>query len=133
MENLKDFKFHGLGLDTETTWDGDFTIKLSLSPADLLRADQIKRDCLGNTNGAPPDDNSLYIAQMVSQLAVRIKKAPDWWKDSSNGLNLADSNILEEVFSKAWEYIEAYMKERSEKAKKAKAEIDSKIKEEQKF
>lgn len=130
--NTKDIHFTSIGVDTGTTWTGPFTIKLSLSPRDVLNLDKLYRDYLGNTNGSPPSEVAMYYAYMLSQLAVRLTKFPDWWKDSQSGLNLKDSNTLEDLWKIVEPEVLAYQQALSDKAEAAKATIRETVTKEEK-
>lgn len=130
--NTKDLYFKTIGTDTNTTWTGKFVVKLSLSPRDILTVDKLYREYIGNTNGTPPSDQAIYYAYMLSQLGVRLAEKPPWWTEGQNGLDLQDSNLLEEVWKSVAELIEAYQKDSSEKAEAAKGVIKKTVEREEK-
>jgi hypothetical protein len=65
-----------------------------------MEADRRRREYLGsNPQNASAQASTDSI--MISQLSVRVIKAPSWWSDSLGGEQLSDGNVLEEVFTKA--------------------------------
>lgn len=122
-ETTKDLFFTTQGLNTGTTWNGKFVVKLTLSPRDNLRADRLYREYLGDTSGASPSEFAVYQSYMLSQLAVRLTEAPSWWKDANNGLDVQDENLLEEVFKAAAALVKQYQDERAKAAEAAQAKI----------
>lgn len=127
-ETTKDLLFDSTGLDTNSTYRGKFVFKLALSPRDLLLADQIERDNLGGVSWAEAGSYAKYVAHMISQLAVRIKEGPSWWKESNNGKDLQDFNILEEVFVLIAKEVNTYTEQRAARAEKLKKPIEEAIK-----
>lgn len=130
--NVKEFHFTTVGVDTNTTWSGKFSVKLSLSPRDVLNLDRLYREFIGNTNGAEPSSIAIYYAHMLSQLAVRLVDKPDWWKDSMNGQDLKDPNILEEVWAQVSPMIEEYQASITKRAEAAKPSIRATVEKEEK-
>jgi hypothetical protein len=84
------------GETTEEVFEGVFTAKVKLSHREVLRQDEIYR----NTLGMKPAEASEYaaaIAQNIAYLTVRLTKAPPWFTESTNGLDLKDENVLAKV------------------------------------
>jgi len=93
IDNLK-------GETTGTVFIGKFKVRTRLSFRDQLRRDEIRRTLLGPASG-PISDGASFVAIMVSEMSVRVIEAPSWWKGSDNGMEMADLNVLSEVFSQA--------------------------------
>lgn len=93
MENLK-------GTTTGESYTGKFKVRTRLSFRDQLRRDEIRRSLLG-PNPAGTSDGASFVASIVSEMAVRTIESPSWWKNSDGGLDMADLNILAEVFALA--------------------------------
>jgi hypothetical protein len=79
-------------------WYGLFKVKTRLSHRDQLQRDKVRRELLG-TDGANASVRARDQAEIFSQLAVRVVDAPSWWRDNGNGLDLADDNLISEVYS----------------------------------
>jgi hypothetical protein len=110
------------GEATGTPYMGDFTVKLQLTKKEQFRADAIRREILGpsplNNEPAPKLQTDAFI---IGQLAVRIEKAPKFWTDSSNGLDLpeGDDNLLYTLYNEILTKIEDQNTKLREQAKKA--------------
>ncbi len=97
-----EFSIHIIGDTTGKTWDGQFRAKERLSFRDQLNMDRMRRDLRG-MNPHEADAGALAIATMIAELSVRITEAPEFWKESRGGMDLADGNLLMEVFNKSRE------------------------------
>lgn len=109
--------------DVETDrYIGDFRTKVRLSHRDHLERDRIRRELLGAdpVNASP---RAASIAEIVSQLAVRITKAPPWWVDSDNGLSLSEDSVLAAVYDAAIKVERDAFEEIKKKAEQAKKEL----------
>lgn len=94
------FTVNTTGETTGDAYKGLFRVKTRLSHRDHLNRDRIRRDMLGaNPDGA--SDRARSIAEIFSQLSVRVLDAPSWWANSENGIELADDNIVAEVYGEA--------------------------------
>lgn len=111
-----------VGNQTGNPYIGEFTVKLSLTKREQLKADMIRREILGpsplNNEPAPKLQTDAFI---LGQLAVRVTKAPKFWEDSNGGLELpeGDDNLLYELYNQILEKIEANTNKMREQAKKA--------------
>jgi hypothetical protein len=79
------------------TYKGVFKVKTRLSHRDQLNRDRIRRDLLGS-NPEGVGARAASIAEIFSQLAVRIVDAPSWWTNTDNGMDLSDDNVVAEVY-----------------------------------
>jgi len=93
VDNLK-------GTTTGTPFNGKFKVRTRLSFRDQLRRDEIRRSLLGPT-GTEASQGAAFVASLVSEMSVRVIDSPIWWKASDGGMELADLNILSEVFALA--------------------------------
>ena len=93
VDNLK-------GTTTGTLFNGKFKVRTRLSFRDQLRRDEIRRSLLGPT-GTEATQGAAFVASLVSEMSVRVIESPKWWKDSEGGMDLADMNVLSEVFALA--------------------------------
>lgn len=91
--NEHTFTLNEIGEDTGEKFVGDFKCKKRLSHRDQLRKDQVRRDLLGGQPGVPTE-RALSTSMIISELAVRVLKAPKWWAEVGEGLDLMDDNII---------------------------------------
>lgn len=97
--NVKKFTIDSVGDITGIQRTGTFGFKLALSFKENFIKDEHKRLLLGNmANGVDPSPDVLAQATQFAELRVRLVEAPDWWKESENGVLLKDENILDEVY-----------------------------------
>ena len=106
--NEHTFEFSEKGEKTKKAFEGSFTVKCLLSIQEIvdvgLRIDSYNR---GSITVAPGIN---LINRAFAELDVRIVKSPSWWKDSNNGRELRDINIVLQVFSKAVDAEDVYEK-----------------------
>ncbi len=97
---IKDARFslNVTGAQTGETFRGDFVVKLSLSYADRLRKDQLRREYLGSQSPELATSEAVYLAGALAECQVRIVESPAWWRDSRNGLDLVDEVIVVELY-----------------------------------
>lgn len=94
---------------------GNFLVKTRLSHLDRLQRDEARRRFLGpSPEGQVPDNDAKITAEILSQLFVRVLKAPSWWVSSQNGAELLDNEPLVAVY-------EAALQAEQEEAEKLKA------------
>ena len=104
METTAKFSVSVIGEETGTSFTGDFVVKTLMTRRDSFTADERKRLIIGNvSNPAMVPSNIHGEAYMLSQLSVRVVNGPDWWIRSDSGMDLADSNIIGEIFRLALE------------------------------
>jgi len=94
------FNIHLTGNITGKTWDGDFRAKPILTFRDRLGVDRMRRELLGG-DGTTADTEAAAAAKVISELAYRLTEWPEWWKESKGGLDLADVNVMQEVYKAA--------------------------------
>lgn len=120
-EHMHSFSINVVGDTTQEQWVGLFKVKTRLSHRDHLNRDRIRREMLGpNPQGVSPRADS--IAEIFSQLSVRIVDAPSWWKDQGGGMDLADDNVVAKVYDEAMKAeadLAKSLKEKADLAKKA--------------
>lgn len=113
-----------IGETTHEKFPGVFKVRTRLSFRDALRRDEIRRSLLGpNPDGASPRATS--IADICSELTVRIVESPSWWGNSDGGLELSDDNVLREVFESTMRAVSDAandLQKKGEAAKKALAQ-----------
>ena len=57
------------------------------------------------------DISTKLTHQMISHLKFTIEDAPKWWKESENGYNLRDANVIQTIYDSVLEFEQAWMKE----------------------
>ena len=87
---------------TGNEYQGNFECKRLLSHRDRINKDAIKRGLLGAQPEAASND-AVFRAEMLAHLSVSLLDAPKFWKESNNGLDLFDDNIVIDLFGKVIE------------------------------
>ncbi len=101
---------------TNEKWSGAFKVKTRFSHRDALIKDQLYRDFIGKQPGEP-SALARDLATIFSELGIRVVDAPSWWL--SNGIDLEDTNVILEVYTKAMEAEKAAKEELKDKAEKS--------------
>ncbi len=105
-------------------YQGTFEVRKVLTPAQKAQADVERRNFLGNPlAGEAVDPETAELAFAISQLKVRIVKAPKWYQESNNLKNFIDNNVLVELVNKVIEIEINFKKSIKEKADKAKEQL----------
>lgn len=100
MVKDSEFSISVVGDVSGETFKGDFRATKFLSHKQQLVLDRKRRELLGeNSKDATARANNQ--AEIFSQLAVRLTKAPAWWVESDNGMELVDDNVAVEVYNAA--------------------------------
>lgn len=110
------------GDESGEKWNGVFKVKTRLSHRDALVRDQLLRDFIGKQPGEP-SQLARDLATIFSELGARVLDAPSWWTSAGNGLDLEDTNVILEVYSKAIEAEKAAKEELKGKAEESKASL----------
>lgn len=121
MKTSESFVVDVIGETTGKTWKGVFKTKLRLSHRDYLRQDEIRRQLLGaNPNDASP--RAQNTAELFSYISVHLLESPQWWSQSSNGLDHEDDNVIGSVYAEI-----SKLKEKEDADLKAKAAEDIRV------
>lgn len=123
-----EFTISVIGETTGETLRGKFRAKKRLTHLDRLQRDQIRRDLLGATSPGTASAEAQSLALGLADLRVRLTETPTWWKDSNDGLDLADENALVAVYEGA-QKVEQEARLAVQKAAEAAAEALKKEKE----
>ncbi len=116
------------GETTGEEFKGVFRVRTRLSHRDRLLIDQIRRQLLGpQPVGTIPGDQANSIADVFSNLQVRIVDAPSWFKNSQGGLDLADDNVCAEIFTQVMKAERDAINAITDAAKKAKEELSKEV------
>lgn len=119
----KTFSIHVVGETTGETWTGDFTVKTRLSKIEQCLQDNAFRFYLGESNPQYASVEVQSIATVLSQLKVRITKAPKWWEEAKQGERLEDDAVLKAVYDGAMKAEADYRKDLKERQDKARDEL----------
>lgn len=120
------FSIHLVGDETGKVFSGEFKVRTVLTFRQQALADEIRRNILGsNPVGVAP--GILNAAMVASQLAVRIVDAPAWWREyGEGGIDLADDNVIGEIFRLAVKAETDRKKAVQEEAKNAESALKKK-------
>lgn len=128
LQNTVDFNIKAVGDVSGQTFEGLFTVKTKLSISETLREKELVRKFIG-FNSQEADRETTMIAGAVAYLAMRIVKAPQWWKESNGGQDLDDVNVLAAVNNAAQAKIAAEYEKLAQEAEKAQPFLKEQLKE----
>jgi len=97
-KNESSFFLTVVGDTTERTYDGEFTV-ICVPNIMQRRAIEVEKTRFASDLKNPTDHLS-GLAVCLSNLRVRIVKAPSWWNDSNGGSDLLDENVLVVLYDK---------------------------------
>ena len=97
--NTDTFIMNVTGAKTGINYAGKFTVKVWLSFGDELQKDNLRRSLLGPAAGTPAD-GVVNVADILSDLGVRIIEGPSWWTESQGGTTVLDSEAISELWKK---------------------------------
>lgn len=98
-DNTFSFSISERGEISGQTFNWSFTAKRMLSIRDRISKDNIRRQIIGDKPEFA-EQNTLLRAEMLAALQVSLIETPKAWKDSNNGLDLFDDNILIVLYEK---------------------------------
>jgi hypothetical protein len=87
---------------TGETYQGNFECKRLLSHRDRINKDATRRNLLGAQPEAASND-AIFRAEMLAHLGVSLTEVPKFWKESNNGLDLFDDNVVIDLYTKVTE------------------------------
>jgi hypothetical protein len=116
------FTLHVVGETSDQTWTGEFRAKKWLSHRDQLGKDQIRRELLGGQPGVA-GDRAITTATMLSELRVRLTKFPEWWATTGFGIDMADDNVIYQLYQDALKIEDEAMEAKKAKAEKVQAQL----------
>jgi hypothetical protein len=95
------FNIQLTGEESKVTFVGEFTYK---RPTLKERAmiDVYRAKLCGDMVTIDPETRAFNEA--IANLKFTLKEVPDWWKESSNGADLYDTNVVLEVYNKCMEF-----------------------------
>ena len=108
-KNEKSFLFDHIGELTGRKYEGTFTVKCILNTAEK-RILEIEKSAL-TADLSNPTGNLSALSTVIGNLRVRVLKSPDWFKQSIATLDLLDEEVLFELYGKALDLEEEWIKE----------------------
>jgi hypothetical protein len=121
-DNTFTFSIAERGETTGEQFNWAFTAKRRLSIRDLINKDAQRRFIIGDRPETALQA-TLMRAEIVAHLFVSITESPQAWKDSMNGLDLFDDNIIIKLYDTIQEAQEKAAKEVQEEAKENKEKL----------
>lgn len=118
LKETRDFSMHVVGDKTGELYPGNFSVYRRLTHRQELVRDKITRELLGN-NPSGASERAISQAEILAELSVSIVEGPVWWKESNGGLDLADDNVIQEMYRHVMEIKLAAVKEVQDKAQSA--------------
>lgn len=113
--SLAEFHISEIGKNSGETFTGDFTVKCFLSPLDIIKADKLNRDLLGDISPHLAGSDAANMSFALSQLKYRVVKSPAGWKNSEVDGGHLDLNIVIKVLNTAIEAQTLYKKRSEER------------------
>ena len=118
--NESTFHLKVVGERTKKVYEGDFTAKCVLTNGETIEVGlKLDRYNGGSTTLAP---QFVLMNRVLAELEVRLKKSPEWWRESDYSRTLQDQNVMYEVFKKAMEAEKAW----TDKLNKESEEVEKK-------
>lgn len=99
METTSTFSISEVGETSGKSYVGEFKVKTVLTRRELFRIDAVRREIIGPSpeGSVVPADLQLE-AHMHAHLQIRVIKAPQWWAECGNGLDIEDLDIIAKLF-----------------------------------
>lgn len=119
---LTTFEISVTGDTTGEKFLGNFECKIRLTHREMLLKDKIRRELLGESS-VNASQLALDEAEVISELSVRITKAPGWWDNSNKGLDLYDYNLLTEIYNKVKDIENEYLNKINKNGEAARQEL----------
>lgn len=94
--NEKTFTITATGDTSKQPYTGEF--RTVCMPSLRQKADAAVMEAQLNRDLVTLDNDTVLYHRMISQLAHRLKAAPQWWIEANNGQDLLDANVVFEVF-----------------------------------
>lgn len=108
-ESSNDFEIDVKGIHTNQSFRGNFKCKIPTLRDQALIS---KHNAYLNGDVAQYlDFQTIKLHRMISYLKYVITESPKFWREADYGYELLDMNVVEEVYNKALEFEEAWMRE----------------------
>lgn len=111
------FYFKDKGERTRKNFEGTFTVKALLTQQEIVDVGMLLDQYSRGSKTLP--QGVALLNRAFAELDVRIIKAPSFWKDSNQGRDLLDTNIVFGVYKAAMDAETEYDKKLDEAAKQA--------------
>jgi hypothetical protein len=121
-DNTFTFSIAEIGESTGEKFNWAFTAKLRLSIRDTINKDAQRRFIIGDRPETAAQD-TLMRAEILAHLSVSITESPKAWRESNNGLDLFDDNII----VKMYEAVQDAQLKATQEAQKAGEEAKEKL------
>jgi hypothetical protein len=120
--NEETFTINVTGLKTGENYAGKFRVYRWLSFGQELQRDNLRRQLLGPAAGTP-SDGVVNVADILSDLGVRIIEGPSWWMESQGGTTILDAEVVSELWKQVMAVPNKAMEELKKKAESAKTNV----------
>lgn len=111
------FYFKDKGERTKKLYEGSFTVKAVLTQQEIVDVGMLL-DQYNRGSKTLPQGVAL-LNRAFAELDVRIVKSPAFWRDSNQGRDLLDTNIVFGIYKSAMDSEEEYDKKLADMAEKA--------------
>lgn len=126
LEGTVTFYIDSVSIASGESYKGKFTVKGTLSPLDIIKADKVYRTLLGK-DLQYATSQAQQLAFILSQLSARIVKYPDWWKNEEVGGGHLDESILIDVFDNSVESEKEFREERKRQSEDIKGFLNKEL------
>lgn len=116
------FNINERGENSGTAFNWNFTAKRMLTIRDRITKDAVRRQIVGD-RPQDAEPNTLMRAEMLAYCQVSITEAPKGWRDTGNGLDLYDDNVLVKVYETIVEEHNKAVDEADKAAEEAKEKL----------
>lgn len=125
-----EFTVSVVGKQSGETFQGTFKVKCFLTPLDVIKADRLYRELLGNITPHLATTEAQNMCFALSQLKYRVVKSPSGWKNEEIDGGHLDMNIVIDVLNNAIKAQEMYQSKSKERLKKLQKQLTKDIKDE---
>lgn len=116
-KNERTFEFEEVGELYGKPYQGSFTVKCVLTMLEKRVLEIEKSRMRSDITNPTPD--LIALTTILANLKARIISAPEWWKQSNDGNDIQDENIIVALFDKVMDQEEEWRKEVSTAAKES--------------
>lgn len=127
-DNVGIFTISELDQEMNQTLIGEFKVKLTLSPLDILAIDRDYRELLGPVNPLMATGEANDIAFALSQLKHRVLSSPSFWKGLGFDGGHLPKNVLYSVLDKSIELQDMFKKQKQDEMEAIQARLIDQVK-----
>jgi len=113
----RSFDFKEVGTITSEEYAGTFTVRCILNIGQKHAIELEKSRLLADQRN--PTNGLISISIALAELHGRIIESPSWWKDSNNGIDIFDEEVIYSIFDKCMELEEQWKTELKAKGEEA--------------